>query len=198
MLKGKRCGNPLMSRLLVALSVTVLAAGCGADRKVSSAPQTPAPPPVEAKPLVIEADAAGPIRLGMTREQAAKVDGFNVSAAALRLEGSPAPVLRYVRSGEVAALAELKAGRVSRIRVLSAQFHTPEGVQVGSTARELAKPYGAGKVFAGEGNVCAVFARAPGRSFCFRTTPDLLVKPDWKKVAARNPTVEVILIVPVK
>jgi len=153
---------------------------------------------VGAKPYLIESDAAGPIRLGMTREQAGKVEGFNVSPATLRLEGSPTSVLRYERSGEVVAVAELKGGHVSRIRVLSSQFRTPQGGQVGSTARELAKLYGAGKVFTGKGNACALFAKAPGLSFCFRTTPQLLQKPDWKKVLMRNPAVEVILVIPVK
>jgi hypothetical protein len=193
-----------VSRTLAALAVVTVAAGCGADRKVHSssekAPTRPAVPQVApiAKPLLIARDAAGPIRLGMTRAAATKAEGFTVAPATLRLEGTPTPVLRYERSGEVVAVAELTSGRISRIRVLSPQFRTSEGAHVGSDARELAKQYGAGRALTGEGNVCAAFAKAPGRSFCFRTTPDLLLKPDWKKVVTRNPVVEVILVEPVK
>jgi hypothetical protein len=154
--------------------------------------------PAEAHPLLIQPAAAGTIRLGMRREEATKLPGFTVTSSTLRLEGASVPVLRFERDRVVSAIAELSGDRITRIRVLSTQFRTPEGLGIGTSARELGKRYGAGKTLTGEGNVCAVFARAPGRSFCFRTTPELLVKPDWKKVARLNPAVEVILVVPSK
>jgi len=196
-----------MSRLLTNLTITMaaVAAGCGVEHKIhsaSGAASTRSVVPKVATPVdqafLIERDSAGPIRLGMPREKAAKLGGFTVSPATLRLEGKAAPVLRFEHSGEVLAVAEMTSDRLSRIRVLNPRFATSEGVRVGTTARELEKQYGPGKVFTGKGTVCAAFRKAPGRVFCFRSVPDLLVKPDWKKVAARNPVVEVIQVVLVK
>lgn len=176
-----------MSRILALLTGTVVIAGSGV------VPGVAAPPPAD-RAFLIARDAAGPIRLGMTREVASKIEGFPATPATLRLRTGPTSVLRFERAGEVVAVAELAQGKVSRLRLLSARFLTPEGVHTGMDARSLGKRYGAGKVFARDGIVSAVFPKAPGHSFYFRTTPDLLVKPDWKKVVAQNPTIEVIVI----
>lgn len=185
-----------------AVLAILLSAGCSVERQIHSAPrpdaptQSPPAAPAETQSFLIQPGAAGPIRLGMRREEALKLPGFTVTSSTLRLEGAPVPVLRFERDRVVSAVAELSGGRITRIRVLSSQFRTPEGLGIGTSARELGQRYGTGKTLTGEGNVCAVFARAPGRSFCFRTTPELLVKPDWKKIARLNPTVEVVLVVP--
>lgn len=140
-------------------------------------------------------DAAGPVRLGMTPEEVRQT-GLEVIREERQLEGMPAPTLVVRHEGSDLLLAELQDARVWRIRVVSEALQTPEGAGVGDTARRLESLYGAGQVATGEGNVCAIFSKAPGRSFCFEPAPGAKALPgSWADLAASEAGVEAILVV---
>lgn len=183
----------------------LLLAGCTTGRQpvapqpVQPSPANPVPgaaPPSPTAPAVT-GEAAGPVRLGMPAAEVLELPNLTVVPWEDRkLEGRPAPALRIQQFGLPIGYAELKDGKVWRIVLVSEGHRTPEGAHVGMTAEELQRIYGPGRVLTGEGNVCATFEKAPGLSFCFRSTPELqkLSSGGWSQLAVKNPKVQRILV----
>lgn len=119
--------------------------------------------------MQIEADGVGPIRLGMTSAEIEALPNLTSLPAELLLEGERMPALVVMREGRALATVELVDDRAFRIRIESEAVATERGARVGMTARELQQIDGPGRVLKGEGNVCAIFAKEPGLSFCFQT-----------------------------
>ncbi len=159
-----------------------------------SAPVT-RPEPHALSSRLITADSAGPVRLGMTPEEVRQPE-LEVNREERQLEGMPAPTLVVGHQGTDLLLAELQNERVWRIRVVSDTLATPEDARVGDTARRLGELYGRGTVATGEGNVCALFAKAPGRSFCFEFPAGKTGGTDsWEELVGSGAVVEEILVV---
>ncbi|MFN3648908.1 MAG: hypothetical protein ACK47B_04930 [Armatimonadota bacterium] len=183
----------------VALGVTLCAAvlaGCGGGRS-NPAVNGPARLPEAPQAPTITATSAGPLRLGMPAEEVQRLPNYTVDRLTQKLEGFSTPALRVAQFGTNQALVELQNEQAWRIAVLTETWRTAEGARVGMTAAELEKIYGPGTVAAGEGNVCALFERAPGLSFCFEAADELqgLGSGDWANLRERNPRVRRILVV---
>src|SRR5688572_29435167 len=157
---------------LFILGLALCIAGCRPPARPSVPPpaapaNVPAARPPTGDGARVSSESAGPVRLGMTSEEAARLPGLAASETHLQLEGESYPALLLNRGAQPVALAELKDGKVWRVRVLDPALRTAAGAGLGTSASQLQKLYGPGRLGTGEGNVCATFTKAPGLSFCF-------------------------------
>jgi hypothetical protein len=199
--------NHFTSRILLSALLVAFGAGCqtgtpedAAEAPVAPSPTVPAPgAPATAAAAILSADRAGPVALGMTREEVEQLTGVETHVLAERqLEGMPAPAVQVREGDEELLLAELEDDAVFRIVVLSPRFRTSAGAGVGSSVSELGAIYGAGQVLEGEGETYALFRdTAPGLSFGFGTVMvgGSLIRPDWEHLVRENPSVQRILVV---
>lgn len=96
-----------------------------------------------AQVLTLTADSLGPVTPATTRDQLARACPTVRDTVSADAEGNeyPASLLRF--GGTDAGLAEWTAeGRLQRIRVLSPQVRTAEGLRVGSTVAEVRRTLG--------------------------------------------------------
>jgi hypothetical protein len=148
--------------------LVALAAGCGPEDRPGGAngapePRSPGATPGANTAAVIERDGIGPVRLGMTVEEARAIAGAR-DTIWMDDEGMESRDLVVPVDG-AELLALVLGGRIERIHLREEGPRTPEGLGIGSTAGELHAAYGPACAGEGHGRLVLWFPNAPGISF---------------------------------
>ncbi len=204
-----RGGTALGLRWGWSVAAAVWIAGCAPPRPSVAPPPTnsprvggdqPAPAGGPAVPTVpqraVTPVSAGLIRLGMTAREARSLPNLNVVETAIALPDLRGKFLRFSQFGLNVALAEVRDGRIARLRVLSPDFATPEGARVGMTVAELEQACGPGTPAVTPGRVRVTCGRTPGYAFLFPGPARLHLTGSvtMNELARRGARVEMILL----
>lgn len=109
----------------------------------------------------------------------------------IREAGRSFPAIHVSRFGLPLFIAETRDGKVVRAEIVSERYRTKGGARVGSSAHDLEKLFGPGKLEPLGPDLCATFEKAPGLQFCF---PGAAHITEWKALVKNNPRVQRIIV----